>query len=227
MKKIDDIIQGVNKDLNERATKSEKTLNEEATELVNQLFKILITQVSYFAFKSQDDNYMSFIKREWVKTFIANNMDNEKIKRGIEKIRKAQDEIKNITPIQFVGLCMIDPSDIGAPETRKAYLEACRLSHPCETVKNWSHVVVRYAAQKTGSHFLRTEPESKTYPVFEQNYREACEMFADGRIMQTLEHDDGTKEYNTEMEKQRAVILDSYKDIKSASQALKMMRNLL
>lgn len=200
---------------------------EMTAKIVNDLFEVLSAIKPAFRQAWPTQREFENAKIQWIKAFMDINLNSlEKIQRGVKEFRLSPGCFIQ-SPGDFIALCKLDPSDIGAPETRKAYLEACRLSHPCETVKNWSHVVVRYAAQKTGSHFLRTETESKTYPVFEQNYREACEMFADGRIMQTLEYDDSTKEHNTEIEKQRAIILDSHKDIKSASQALKMMRNLL
>ena len=57
----------------------------------------------------------------------------------------------------------------GIPDARTAYLEACHAGDKASA--HWSHPIVYYAGKASGWFFLSSQPEAKTYPVFERNYQ--------------------------------------------------------
>lgn len=167
--------------------KESSVLVPEAQKLVINLFKILEVYYSYFAydnFSSQDD--YDFARREWTKCFIARNVRKEDIERGVKRIRETAMSGKNLNPNEFLALCEVSSEELGMPPVEKAYEQACRNSHPCETDKKWAHDAVRLAWTQTGSFNLRTESKAKTFPVFAKNYKAACKEYAEGRAMNRI-----------------------------------------
>jgi hypothetical protein len=200
---------------------NETRLNENATELVNQLFQVLIAHVSYFSINKTTEQ-LNFIKREWVKTFIAKKVTAKEIKIGVERIRKGA-HLQDLKPQQFLLMCKPTLNEIGAPELEQAYLEACKNAHPCETNKKWSHVAVRLAAQGIGSHRLLTESRDKTFKDFERHYNKAIDEFLDGKIMNRIEFDeDEASDHEVKKE-----ISKGYEHIKSRKDAMSFLKDIL
>jgi Replication protein P len=151
---------------------NDSTLNDQAAELVDNLFKVLIIHVKYFEnnhIKNQDE-FLS-IKREWVKTFIVNKMTEDKIKIGVSKIRQSTKIFNDITPGEFLALCSANVEDFGLPSIDEAYAQACKNSHP-SALNRWEgvHDAVRLAARDTGSYELTSLPRDKSFPIFKRNY---------------------------------------------------------
>lgn len=67
----------------------------------------------------------------------------------------------------------------GLPDTRSAYLEACRAPSPKANYE-WSHPAVYHAGAASDWYFLANNPESKTFPVFERNYQLLCQRVIKG-----------------------------------------------
>lgn len=156
--------------------------------VVNALFEKIIRVKPAFRQGWPTETEFQLAKREWVSAFQRANISSlERVARGFEKLVDAPSSFIP-SPGEFLALCKTNPEDIKAPPLDQAYNEACQKSHPCYgKEKNWSHEAVRYAASKSGSYFLRTEPVSKSKPVFEKHYEQACEDFASGRIMAQIE----------------------------------------
>lgn len=195
----------------------------EAKEIVDMLFMAFEEHVKFF--RANHPSGYDYAKREWTKTFAECGVSKERIQIGIKKMRKSGDFYASITPAEFLSLCKVSYCEIGAPATQSAYLEACKNSHPCETEKKWSHKVVRYAAHKTGSHFLRTESKSVTFPVFEKEYLNACQMHYDGKILDQIGTD--SPQLRRELEETKKIIADGFEGFNSPRKALSLLRDLL
>jgi hypothetical protein len=73
--------------------------------------------------------------------------------------------------------------ELGLPEPRAAYIEACRASSP-KTEFSWSHPAVYYAGRETDWFFIANNPEHIVFPVFERNYRLLCERVFKGEELE-------------------------------------------
>lgn len=194
--------------------------HEETAKIVNALFEKLISINPAYRACWKTDEDLSAAKKEWVLAFIENNLTSfEKLKNGLKETRKSTSPFIP-SPGQFIAWCKVKPEDINAPSLDLAYDEACRLSHPCETNKNWSHKAVRYAANKTGSHFLRTESISRSKPVFQKNYEEAIEMLLDGKTIDCIEH---KKDEHTT----NPTVFEVFETIKTPQEAFSAIRRMI
>ncbi len=67
----------------------------------------------------------------------------------------------------------------GLPESRSAYIEACRAPQP-KSGFAWSHPAVYYAGRATDWFFISSESERLVYPIFKRNYEQICERVIKG-----------------------------------------------
>ncbi|EOE6246791.1 replication protein P [Vibrio parahaemolyticus] len=121
-----------------------------------------------FASKSDVDA----AKRTWTKGLLeAGIITDQQLQCGLRKARQAESPFWPSLG-QFVKWCQPDPVDYGLPDTRKAYLEACRNSHRLAEMTNdeWSHPAVYIALKNTGTFDIRNRKEAETWPIFERNY---------------------------------------------------------
>ncbi len=72
----------------------------------------------------------------------------------------------------------------GLPESRDAYLEACRAPSP-KAEARWSHPAVYHAGRETGWFELASQPESQVYPRFEYCYKSLCRRVMAGETLET------------------------------------------
>jgi hypothetical protein len=219
------IYELANKELLNKASIHENSLgiSEDARKVVDMLFTAFEEHVKYFR-ANHPDGYDS-AKREWTKTFIERGISMERVQKGIKALRKERRIYNSITPSEFLELCEIKAEDIGAPSTEKAYIEACRNAHPCETNKKWSHEAVRLAAHETGSFSLRTESKTKTFPIFEKNYLKATQDFIDGKIMSRIGFEDDAQERETQ--RKQGVMSDGYERFNKPQESLSFLKSIL
>ena len=79
----------------------------------------------------------------------------------------------------FRELCKVKPEDIGLPNVKQAYVEACRASSPKAKYK-WTHPAVYHAGKATGWFELSTFGEEQIYPRFKSFYAEMCDRVMKG-----------------------------------------------
>lgn len=72
-----------------------------------------------------------------------------------------------------------DTDSFGLPEVHSAYLEACNAPSP-KAEYPWRHLAVYHAGKNTGWFSLASQPESKTFPVFQQQYQKLCTRVRQG-----------------------------------------------
>lgn len=79
--------------------------------------------------------------------------------------------------------CAPSPRELGLPEARAAYTEACRAPSP-KAGYDWSHPAVYYAGRSSDWHFLASTPESVAFPVFQRNYELLVQRVQDGEQLE-------------------------------------------
>jgi hypothetical protein len=79
----------------------------------------------------------------------------------------------------FREMCRIKPEDMGLPDTKKAYIEACMAPSP-KAKHKWSHPAVYHAGKATGWFELATFPEDQIYTRFQAFYAEMCDRVMQG-----------------------------------------------
>lgn len=220
MKKISELVNG---GIEQYRESSAPSISAEAQSLVDLLFVAFEEHVKYFRLNHLEGNDRA--KREWTKSFMECGISKERVQKGIRRIRASGSTYATITVGEFLALCAVLPEDIGSPDIGTAYLEACKNSNPCEVEKQWSHKAVQYATHKTGSYFLRTESRSVTYPVFEKNYLEACQMYFDGKILDQIGRD--SPALRREIEETQKIVADGYEQFNCPDKALAEIKNLL
>lgn len=75
--------------------------------------------------------------------------------------------------------CQPRPEELGLPDARAAYIEACRAPSP-RTGHDWSHPAVYHAGRASDWHFLASSPEATAFPVFQRNYELLVERVMNG-----------------------------------------------
>ena len=74
----------------------------------------------------------------------------------------------------MMELCRNEAKLFGLPDSRSAYLEACRQPTP-KANQAWSHPAVYLAGKQTGWFELANLPESQVYPLFDYHYSQLCQ----------------------------------------------------
>lgn len=80
--------------------------------------------------------------------------------------------------------CDPSPEELGMPDPRSAYIEACRAPSP-KSAAAWSHPVVYHAGRASDWHLLSTAPEQIAFPVFKRNYELLVQRVRDGGDLQS------------------------------------------
>lgn len=145
-------------------------VSDEAAELVNDLFDHLKACKPAWRQSFPDDKALNVAKREWTKAFIENGITSRfMISKGKSMARRTA------TPFfpssgEFVSWCRPSAEDVGLPDARDAYKEACNAGQG----HVWSHDAVHLAANATGRFELRRTPEGVMFPRFKKNYEVFC-----------------------------------------------------
>jgi len=144
--------------------------------MVNMIF-IRFEAIYTHKFKSayHTDQVLQVAKREWA--FSLQGYTDVQILSSIEKCKLAFDWPPTIA--EFIRLIKPCKSDLGLPETRDAYNEACSILND-QATHNWSHPAVYFAGKSTDWFVLQNYPAKQSYPIFSLNYEKMCERVQNG-----------------------------------------------
>ncbi len=82
---------------------------------------------------------------------------------------------------EFRAMCLPSAEDLGLPEAREAYMMAVS--------SNWAHPAILHAAQQVGTYELKTQAESKTWPLFRTAYKHTVEKVIAGEFAEPEKND--------------------------------------
>lgn len=84
----------------------------------------------------------------------------------------------------FREMCRIKPKDIGLPDVKAAYQEACMATTP-KSKHKWSHPAVYHAGVATGWFELSSFPTDQIFPRFKTFYAGYCDRVMQGENLET------------------------------------------
>jgi len=131
------------------------------------LFRLNYHNQFYAAFP--DSEQLNQVKKLWLEALA--NYPAEQLLRGAKHALETSEYLPTLN--RMLESCRDALRDLGLPDARSAYLEACAAGSP-KSAQRWSHPVVYLAGSDTGWFFLAGEPEQKTWPVFQEKFREYC-----------------------------------------------------
>jgi hypothetical protein len=116
------------------------------------------------------ENQILLAKRYWSDVLAGYNP--AQIVAAANRLTKSSTYLPNLAEV--VKACDDGVGVFGLPKAKQAYIEACCATSP-KSAYGWSHEAVYLAGKATNWHFLASEPEDKTYPLFEYYYKDLCQ----------------------------------------------------
>lgn len=103
------------------------------------------------------------------------------IVHAAKQVIRSQDYLPSIAAL--VKACEQGLDLFGLPSPRQAYIEACGAPSPKREF-SWSHEAVYLAGQAAGWFILASEPESKSFPLFDYHYQILCRRVINGEQLE-------------------------------------------
>jgi len=144
--------------------------------VINQVFaefELVYHNQYHKAFPDQEK--LSFAKKIWL-----SHLSDQKPQAILTAAHRAIKESEFLPTIK--GILKYCNESYGLPDTRSAYLEACRASSP-KSAHNWSHPAVYFAGRESDWYFLASSSEQQALPVFKRNYELICERVMAGESL--------------------------------------------
>ena len=140
---------------------------------INQVFSLFrLNYHNQFYAAYNDSDTLNQAKKMWFESL--KHLDTDTILRATKNVVESAEYLPTLH--RFLSIC--DKLYYSLPSPRSAYEEACLATEPRENYA-WSHPISYHAGKATGWFFLRSQPEYKTFPVFEKHYESIA-----GRIRQ-------------------------------------------
>jgi len=174
-------------------TERERAPSEAHVEAINQVFALfrLNYHNQYYA-AYPDQSQINQIKKLWLDALA--DYPVEQLLRGAKHAIEHSEYLPTLH--RMLESCQASLADFGLPAPREAYLEACNAPSP-KSAQPWSHPAVYLAGRDSDWFFLAGEPESRTWPVFRDNYQRYCAAVLRGESLEipapaALEQQPGT-----------------------------------
>jgi len=103
------------------------------------------------------------------------------IVHAAKQVIRSQDYLPSIAAL--VKACEQGLDLFGLPSPRQAYIEACSAPSPKREFQ-WSHEAVYLAGQAAGWFLLASEPESRSFPLFDYHYQILCRRVINGEQLE-------------------------------------------
>lgn len=106
----------------------------------------------------------------------VSDLSSEELENGILKAKNFKGFF-NLP--KFYDLCRVATKDLGLPESKQAYYEACLASSPKDK-QRYSHPIVYMAGQDAGWFNLKNDSESKAFKYYDHYYQIYVERVRSG-----------------------------------------------
>jgi hypothetical protein len=136
-----------------------------------EFLKAVLTSLTKMGLLSSPDRELYQIWASGLSEF-----SESQIKHGLFK---AQDFRGFFNLPAFRELCRVKPEDLGLPDVKKAYVEACMAPTP-KVKHKWSHPAVYHAGKQTGWFELSSLPEEQMFARFKSFYASYCDRVMAG-----------------------------------------------
>ena len=181
---------------------------------INQVFALFrLNYHNQFYAAYPDNQQLDQAKRLWLEALA--NFPPEQLLRGARYALESSEYLPTLN--RMLDSCGQALEDMGLPDARSAYREACNAPVP-RTAQPWSHPAVYLAGRDAGWHFLSSEPESRTWPAFRRRYQDYCRRAMAGEQLQLPAPDSPPEEYGEPATREEALAaLAKIRDLISAS----------
>lgn len=135
------------------------------------LFRLNYHNQFYAAYP--DSEQLNQVKKLWLDALA--NYPVAQVLNGAKQAIETSEYLPTLN--KMIECCRDSLSPYGLPDARSAYREACTAASP-KSAQPWSHPAVYFAGREADWFLLSNEPDSKSWPVFQQAYQHWC-----GRVM--------------------------------------------
>ena len=147
---------------------------------INQIFTELeLAYHNQFHRAFSDAAQLTMAKQLWLHALC--DLPPARLRAGVRRAIKQSEFLPNVHTLR--RFCQPTASELGAPDVRSAYIEACRAPSP-KQAQRWSHPIVYHAGRASDWHFLAGTPESIALPVFKRNYELLLQRLLDGEALE-------------------------------------------
>lgn len=172
--------------MNERRNHPQSPTGERQTQptgdhvdAINQIFTELeLAYHNQFHRAFADAAQMAMAKQLWLHALC--DLPPARLRAGVRRAIKQSEFLPNIHTLR--RFCEPSPTELGVPDARIAYVEACRAPSP-KQAQPWSHPIVYHAGRASDWSFLASTPESIAFPVFKRNYELLLQRLLDGESL--------------------------------------------
>ena len=157
-----------------------RSISNETKTLINALFARFMSIYGHkfkSAFETEDE--LRIAKREW-----ALSLSGFGEKELVQAVNHCKENLSWMPSIaDFLKILREYTTDLGIPDLRSAYQEACRHAHhPLE--HPWSHPVIYWAGRRVGWFELRNLTENETFGPFEYQYQLNIRKLREGESLE-------------------------------------------
>ncbi|MCY4428273.1 MAG: replication protein P [Halieaceae bacterium] len=147
---------------------------------INQVFTLfrLNYHNQFYAAYSEQEQLIQ-VKRLWQEALAPYPLEH--ILRGARQAMRTSEYLPTLN--RMLECCQDSLGELGLPDARSAYLEACRAGSP-KSAQAWSHPAVYLAGRDSGWFLLANNAEKITWPLFRSRYRDYCEKVLAGQSLQ-------------------------------------------
>lgn len=143
---------------------------------INQLFTELeLAYHNQFRRAFPDAQRLTMAKQLWLHSLC--DLPPQRLLAGGRRAIRLSEFLPSLHSLR--RYCEPTAAELGVPELRAAYVEACRAPSPKQGFK-WSHPIVYHAGRSSDWHFLAGTPESIAFPVFKRNYELLLQRLLNG-----------------------------------------------
>ncbi len=154
---------------------------------INQVFAIFRVNYHnqyYKAFPETDT--LNVTKKLWLESL--KDLPAQVVLQAGEKLVRSQDYLPTLS--QMLRACRDFSGGEALPDIHSAFLEACNAPSP-KSSHAWSHTVVYHAGRRTGWHYLATQNERYSFPVFQRHFENLAQEYLSGKELTVPALEDG------------------------------------
>ena len=163
-----------------RQQPTEQQPSTEQIDAINQVFALFrLNYHNQFYAAYPDSEQVQQVKKLWLDALAGYRAEH--VLRGARHVIETSEYLPTLH--RMLEACQTALRECGLPTARAAYMEACQAAAP-QSAQTWSHAAVYLAGRDAGWFLLNREPEQKSWPIFQQCYRDYCARVMAGETLE-------------------------------------------
>lgn len=148
----------------------------EHLDAINQVFaELKLAYHNQFHRAYPNDQELTMAKQLWLHALA--DIPPARLRAGVRRAVKNSEFLPSLHSLR--SYCEPHPEELGLPDVRSAYVEACRAPSP-KHLYAWSHPIVYHAGRASDWFLLATSTEQQAFPIFRRNYELLVERVLNG-----------------------------------------------